>query len=381
MARRDPNKFEVKGNPSIWVKLVRHGRAGDHDKNALWHYVFFHNGKRYRGSTGKIDQSEAEGVARSAAEKVRDTVHHSAAALTLSAAIEECLLTRFPDPQPEDRSYRDARNRLDAFAACVGKDTALSVLDVDAATALVQKYIDKRRADKISAQTIQNDRVVISKFFAWLMQRKRVNWQRNPAHKSQLDTPKVARVAAPPVSDDAAMKLLKAARQSPAFPAIVLCLSGMRPRGASRITWKDVDLDTGTIRPNEKGRERIIPLSDWAKGELKKWRASHPPHDESEPVISSHSALYKWMKSVKTSAGFEKGVSLQALRRTFLHRLFSAGVSPQVAAKLAGNSVQTIQKHYVDIGTMNANEAANVIDFSHRLTKRLTKKGKKRATA
>lgn len=364
MAKKDPNKFEVKGNPSIWVTILRHGRERDHDKDAPWHYVFFHNAKRHRGSTGKLDYAEAIQAAREAAESVRDTIHHPAAALTLSVAIDECITTRFPDPEAENRSYLDAKNRLDAFATVVGKETSIGALSVDAVTALVQKYIDARRANKTSAQTIHNDRVVISKLFAWLMQRRKVTWARNPAHKSLVDTPKIERRAASPVSDEDARALLESARGSPAYPAVVLCLSGLRPRGASRLVWQNIDLETGTVKILEKSRERVIPLSQWAKTELKSWKTLHPPKVETEGVVSSHSALYKWITAAKKAAGFKKGVGLQALRRTFLHRLFSAGVSPQLAAKLAGNSVATIQKHYVDISTMNANDAANVIDFT-----------------
>jgi hypothetical protein len=69
------------------------------------------------------------------------------------------------------------------------------------------------------------------------------------------------------------------------------------------------------------------------------------------------------MGKVKRAPGCAH-VTLQGLRRTFLHRLFEKDVSPQLAAKLAGNSVQTIQKHYVNMETMDARHVVNVLDFA-----------------
>jgi hypothetical protein len=99
----------------------------------------------------------------------------------------------------------------------------------------------------------------------------------------------------------------------------------------------------------EKGRERFIPLSHWAVNELQEWRIAAGGTDETATVASSHSAVYKWLRGLRTPGS---RIQLQAMRRTFLKRLFDNGVSPQLAAKLAGNSVRTIERHYVDIGAL-----------------------------
>jgi len=234
------------------------------------------------------------------------------------------------------------------------------------ARSLVQKFIDQRKRDGVSAQTIHNDRVVIHGLYAWLMQRELVAWNENPAHTSKkqkkLDTPVVEHRISTPLTADEARGVVEAARENSAFPSIVLCLSGLRPRGTSRVRWSDVDLFKRTITTFEKSKGRTIPLSLWAVKELAAWKATRPPASEDDLIVSSHSWLYKWMHKITKA---HPGVTLQALRRAFLRKLYEDGVSPQLAAKLAGNSVTTIAKHYVSLETLDAHAVVDTLDFGH----------------
>lgn len=71
---RNPNKFEVKGNPSIWVTILRRGRKTTDPAEWCWHYVFWRNGKRHRGSTGTTSHTDALTNARAVAEKTMSAV-------------------------------------------------------------------------------------------------------------------------------------------------------------------------------------------------------------------------------------------------------------------------------------------------------------------
>ena len=239
MAKGDPNKFEVKGNPSIWVTILRHGREGDHDKDTRWHYVFYYNGKRHRGSTGKFEHADAKTVAQTEAEKIRDFKPHPAGGLTLGAAIAKSIATRWPVEQVRadagetvnNESYSDAKGRLTAFSDSTGENTSLSSLDFDGFTHMIQAYVDKRRADGMSGRTIKNDQLVISAFFTWLMKAKDEHGKRlvpqlrsNPAQKDLLTLPPAESVKLPDLNDVERKALIKVARGTELWPVIVLCL-------------------------------------------------------------------------------------------------------------------------------------------------------------
>ena len=363
MAKRDPNKFEVKGNPSIWVTILRHGREGDHDKDARWHYVFYYNGKRHRGSTGKIEHADAIVFAHAEAEKVRDFKPHPAGGLTLSAAIAKSLATRWPVEQAKDdagetvsnESYSDAKGRLTAFSESTG-ETSLSSLDFDGFTHMVQAYLDKRRAAEMSGRTIKNDQLVISAFFSWLMKAKDEHGKRlvpqlksNPAQKDLLTLPPAESVKLPDLNDVERKALIKAARGTELWPVVVLCLgAGFRPKGACVSPWSKFDLERGTFTVMEKNVERVVPLSDWTWKELKTWTASHSIDTASQTVWPyHHDTAHDQLAKLRTKHGLSARTTLQALRRTADTLLYAAGVNPQEAAGIMGHTIQTAERHYV----------------------------------
>ena len=370
-------KFEVKTVvPSVIVTLRRRNHEGLGD--GLWFYDFSWNGARHRGATKRIVEREAREVARAAVEEVARVVPSEHAGLTLRIAIDACMNTRWPkpvsppppaDPIPDNRKsirgYCDALNRLDAFANFSGETSNIGGSTADEMQAMIQRYVDHRHAQKKSPQTIHNDRTVISRLCSWLIGRKMVQWSRNPAAKTKdagIDAPKIERRAGSPLTQDDVDVAITLAKTSNAYPAVILCLSGLRPRGACRVCWTHIDLKARRVRVLEKSRERVIPLSEWATAELTEWRLQHPPASDDSTIISTQSVLYKWLR--KAGLGAETGKTLYAMRRTFLHRLFVNGVSPQLAAKLAGNSIQTIQKHYVNMEAMDATAIVDVLDFS-----------------
>lgn len=363
MAKKDPNKFRIKANPDFYVTISKHGRDG-YDKDAVWHYVFWYDGKRQRGSTGKLDWAEAKTVAVAEAEKVRDTKPQSTGGFTLKQAINSSLAQRWPIEHAaaeagetvENESYMDAKGRLNGWSSFVGEDTSLGGLEFDAYTHLVQRYIDKRKANGMKGRTIKNDQLVISNFFTSMMKLKTEDGKKvfpqlvhNPAAHNLLTMPEAETRKLPSLGNEEQKALIKAARGSELWPVIVLCLgAGFRPKGACRSPWSKFDLEQGVFTVTEKGEERHVPLSDWTWKELKTWTASHRPASASQTVWPyHHDTAHDVLEKLRTAHGLSARTTLQALRRTADTLLYAAGVNPQEAARIMGHTVQTAERRYV----------------------------------
>jgi integrase len=367
MARKDPNKFEVKGNPSTWVTIARHSRDGIGDKDSPWHYTFWRDGKRHRGSTGKLDHAEAVAVARGAAEKVMTTVQHSATALTIAQAVEAYKNTRWPEGERAgNRTYQDFKSRLAALVAWTG-DTALSTMDAEEARKLTQRYINNRSAKGASGQTLLNDRLVLSRFFASLIKDGTVAWTFNPAAHDRLTLKRIDRHDPKQVTDKDLETLLREAKGRAVYPLIVLCLgAGLRPAEASRVAWRDINFDTGTITVFGKSRGRTPIMSAWIRSELEALQTASPDADTASRLFPHNSfTAFDWFADVRKAAKLPDDVSLQSLRRAAARRSAPRMTMMQYAAYF-GHSLAVAQRHYIGYGLDGQGNTVNVsgLDFS-----------------
>lgn len=386
MPRKHPDKVTVPGNPPIVVTLVRRSLGKDNADTGNWFYRFWWKGTCHRGTTESEDKATAFAVATAEARDAMQSSPMRCAAMSLKAAIELMLKTRWPEvvypapslPQPrvngifarqegkstkrdtslwyENRSYATYRQNLMQFARHAGEDTTITTMSVDGATKLVQAFLDSKR--HLKATTIYVLQRHLSTFHNFLRRRKFVSWMTNPATMDSLDMPQRVVGIKEPLTDAEIAAALKGAWSKEFFPHIVLVLSGMRFAGTTRTDWSDIDLQRRTVAVTEKNKRRTILLSAWAVEQLKRWKEKNPDHE-----FRHTWQMYKIAHRVSKLPGCER-VNFQALRRAFLFRLYQNNVSPQMAAQLAGNSVATISKHYVDVSTLNATAAVNTIDFS-----------------
>ena len=362
------------------------------------HYNFWINGEPYRNTCKTPVEREARSKARAA---VLAAAGARSGTLTLKQAIADCLATRFPiDVKRKDQpkvkgvssesseTYLDAKGRLQAFETFSGADTCLDALDLDGAINLVQRFVDHRRKTilikkvelangkieeqqrEISGRTIKGDQLVLSRFFAWLIKRRNESGQRvvpfkaNPADAELLDMPAVETRVKPHLTDIEIDALIAAGKSSQLWPVIVLCLSGFRPKGACRQTWERLELDQAEpdALVKEKGDERQIPLSPWSAGELLAWKSARDASGRIWPM--HHDTAHDEMAKIRKAGGLSKNTTLQACRRTTEYKLYKDGVSPQLAAKIMGHSVQTAERHYVRFHMLNARGAVQGLNFS-----------------
>jgi len=121
--------------------------------------------------------------------------------------------------------------------------------------------------------------------------------------------------------------------------------SGLRRGEILTLDWKDIDLDAGKIKilgtHTKTQRTRPVPLTDRTKAEL----LSLASFEASGKVFPFNDFKRSWSTAVKVAK--IDGLHFHDLRRTFVTRLQSGGVSIGIAAELAGHSrLETTQKHY-----------------------------------
>ncbi len=134
---------------------------------------------------------------------------------------------------------------------------------------------------------------------------------------------------------------------NPHLKAIILLGldSGLRRGEILTLDWKDIDLDAGIIKilgtHTKTQRTRSVPMTNRTRVEL----LSLSNFDTSGKVFPFSDFKRSWATAVKVAK--IDGLHFHDLRRTFVTRLQSGGVSIGIAAELAGHSrLETTQKHY-----------------------------------
>lgn len=135
--------------------------------------------------------------------------------------------------------------------------------------------------------------------------------------------------------------------ENPHLKAIILLGldSGLRRGEILTLDWKDINFDAGIIKilgtHTKTQKTRSVPMTNRTKAEL----ISLANFDSSGQVFPFNDFKRSWATAVKI-ANID-GLNFHDLRRTFVTRLQSGGVSIGIAAELAGHSrLETTQKHY-----------------------------------
>lgn len=342
------------GSKPVRVALVR--RCG------VLHYVFCLKGRRFRGSTGEAGETAARGVAREAVQRAMQAA--PGAPLLLADAIADYLETKWPDG---GETRKSSEGRLERFKAFAG-ELDLSATSGDILTQRVQAFLDEGQAKhKRAPQTLRNDQLVLSAFCSWLLRSRtgRIPWRYNPASRKLLTLPAVQAPSHAEIPATALDDLLRAGRTFEVWPVIVLCLgAGLRPRGAAKRRWDEIDLEARTITVTEKKRTRIVPLGEWACLELTAWREAHKADEAVYPF--HHDTAFDQIRQIRKAAGLPDSVTLQALRRAAANRLIDS-VEPRIYSLVMGHSLEVAQKHYLLRTSAKAHAAVNeALDFRER---------------
>ncbi|MDQ3220256.1 MAG: site-specific integrase, partial [Acidobacteriota bacterium] len=121
--------------------------------------------------------------------------------------------------------------------------------------------------------------------------------------------------------------------------------SGMRRGEILTLEWQDIDFDADIIKilgtHTKTQKARSVPMTRRTKAEL----FALPNFGTSGRVFPFNDFKRSWATTLRI-AGID-GITFHDLRRTFVTRLQTGGVSIGIAAELAGHSrLETTQKHY-----------------------------------
>jgi len=357
----------------VRVTLFRDKTAGPF--YARWWY----KGKAYSLSTGQHQEREARTRAREMVEEAAR--EKSSAPVPLPEMVNRYISERWPEVDKESQKSEHGRisRILLTNMATVSAHLIANHLSYQDAITFVRDHLKRRKAGGLSKQSIINEQRHISRFFSWLMQENLVDWPANPAAR-RLHGKIVERVhhtPRAPVSPEELQIVLAAAKKTNIWPAVILCLStGLRAAGCLRLKWSAVDFNAQTLAVVEKGRARVIPLNSWVVAELKAWRGKEK---DDKPILNiAERMLHFEMQQIRKAKKLRPEVTLQGLRRTFISMAMDKGVSAELVASLAGNSIAVIQKHYKDLRTMNAKHVAEMMDFGNLLHGRRLSVGSKK---
>jgi integrase len=282
--------------------------------------------------------------------------------ISFAEALQKYVDQRWSESERRNnRGYHTVNSRLRAFVRDMKcADLRLKDLTVEQAAEIIQNYLDAEHQRGIGATTLDNVRRDLSRLYSFIIRSRFVPFRENPcfAATGLLCLPKREIRCKRPLSDLEVQTLLWGARDTPIYWNLVLAVGcGLRMIGTCRVKPADVDFDARTVRVMEKKRERIIPLGTWAAGELRDWLASH----EWRKVDTAK--IIKIVATIREEANLAADVTCQALRRTAVKKLWENGVSPQLAARIMGHSVEIAQRHYLQLETLNARDEVNFLDF------------------
>jgi integrase len=248
-------------------------------------------------------------------------------------------------PTLRDRTKANLRLRVGIFANSIGN---MHVSTVTPET--IESFLEKRNT---SPRSKINDRLAISRFFRFCVERPRRWATTNPCRDVRVE--KSGDTAAPAVlTVSECRKLLGAAehhRKGRLAPYVALCLfGGLRPFEASRLAWEQVNLKDREIRleanQTKTKRGRVLTIDDT----LAAWLEAH----KGKPFFPPN-----WRKDfdkLKAMAGYDgregdDGTKLKpwpedVLRHTAISHYFRHTGSYGRTAEQFGNSEAIIKRHY-----------------------------------
>ena len=258
-------------------------------------------------------------------------------------ALEGFLAWVESTPSLRPRTKKNLRTRLTKLSVRIGHR---ALADIKPET--VEGWLEAR---DVSQRSRANDRLVLSRFFSWTMERPRHWLPSNPATSVKVE---LGELSEPRVlSVDQCRALLKAAQTHEGgrvVPSLVLSLfAALRPEEVARIGWQQVNLKDRQLRveagQSKVGRPRVVELTKTAVAWLK-WCETKG--------LTKIQVPRKPALAVRKAAGIKEWPS-DVLRHTGISHLLRRLGSFADTAMQAGNSERVIRDHY--LGRVSSDDA------------------------
>jgi len=213
-------------------------------------------------------------------------------------------------------------------------------------SAHIQEYLYQRRDFGVKNRTLNAHLTVLKAFCRFYSERFSIA---NPASKVRLlkEDPPANRF----LTNEEYHKILDIAPPLAKHRIIFLAHTGLRASEFASLTAECLSPQARTITVTGKGRRRrTVPLNKSARAVLPGLRTA------------SRKALHLQFSALAKKAEIPS-FGPNALRHYFGTQLLLKGVAASKIAKLMGNSVRVIEKHYAHILTADIANATDVLDY------------------
>jgi len=134
---------------------------------------------------------------------------------------------------------------------------------------------------------------------------------------------------------------------------------GLRRSDLVRVRWSDIDFERSELHYREKkkgDRLRTVPIGPKLRQELMILRASTPRNQATVFSFGDRQAHTRFNR-VCDLAGIDRR-PIHALRATAIKFMQAAGWTPEQVAEMTGDTIRTIQEHYLTPSRSELAEAA-----------------------
>ena len=270
-------------------------------------------------------------------------------------------------------AYRRDLAALAAWCAAQGK----TVVAVDAED--LRAFIASEHRRGLSPKSLQRRLSACRSLYAWLLRHSMI--AANPA--AGLRAPKAPRKLPQVLDADEAVQLV----ELPTDAALGLrdrallelfYSSGLRLSEVCALRWRDLDVLTGLIQVQGKGRrERLVPVGSHALKALADWRAESAGSDEA-PIFPgrgggaiSQRAIQLRIKQLAQRQGLFKHVHPHMLRHSFASHILESSGDLRGVQELLGHADIATTQIYTHLDFQHL---AKVYDAAHPRAKRVTDK-------
>ena len=324
----------------------------------VWHYDFWHDGKRHKGSSRQTKKNLARQYEAKKREEARQgTLAPKVRDITFRELAKE--YRRLHVAQKKARKFFDDRiKQLEPFFA----DRLLSRIGPRE----VARY-QAERAAKVSPASVNRDLAVLKNMFS-----KAVEWGfavDNPVKRVKMlrETGRRERFL---THEEAEMLLTECSAWL--RPIVTVALhTGMRRGELLGLTWRDVDFHVGCIvldpEGTKSGRGRKIPMNRTVCNSLEELRGQTPVRGLDAPVFHGpdggdpNMTLRRQFGRVKRKVGLA-GFRFHDLRHSHASFLVQAGVPLNTVRDLLGHRSLAMTLRYAHLSPDARHDAVTVLD-------------------
>ena len=310
--------------------------------SSRWYIRYYHDGTEYRVAGGRTKR-EAQDRERTIKVELRRGADPESFAVTRTFKFLADAYLEDPDVKALVW-YPRVRTMVKRLAETFGM---LRITSVKAPA--IAKYKTGRLGDGIKQSTLNRELAVLRRMFRWGSEQGLLHPSNIPTIKMAKEEPKIISI-----SQDEEMRLLEQCPRWLADLVVVAVDTGCRIGEILALTWKDVDLNTGSIRvPTEKGgKPRSLYMTQRVRDVL-----SSAPKGIHPDVVVFQRPRRKYrvettggaFKIAARRAGLSKDVTFHALRHTFATRQVEKGTNAFVLQAMLGHKKLDMVLRYAHV--------------------------------